>query len=82
MWQMIVVVPVVLVAALYVAWTLLPGALRVRLATRLAGQARLAGRPAWFLRLAGLVERRARAGGCNNCGGAAPPQSRPGRTRR
>jgi hypothetical protein len=79
---MMVVVPVVLVATLYVAWTLLPGALRVRLATHLAGQARLAGRPAWLLRLAGLVERRARAGGCSDCGGGAPPRSRPGRTRR
>jgi len=83
-WQMIVVVPVVLAATLYVAWTLLPGVLRLRLAARFAERARRPGQPAWLARLAGHVERRARAraGTCGDCGGDTPPSSRSGRARR
>ena len=84
MWQMIVVVPVVLAATLYVAWTLLPGVLRLRLAARLAERARRPGQPAWLARLAGRVEQRARAraGACGDCSGDSPPSSRPDRARR
>ena len=84
MWQIIVVVPVVLVATLYVAWTLLPGALRLRLAARFAERARRPGQPAWLARLAGRIERRARtrAGVCGDCGGGTPPPPGRGRTRR
>jgi hypothetical protein len=73
MWQAVVVGLVVGVATLYAAWTLLPGALRLRLATRFAEHGQRPGRPAWLARLAALVERRARAGGCADCGGRAPP---------
>jgi hypothetical protein len=82
-WQMIVVVPVVLAATLYVAWTLLPGVLRLRLAARFAERTRRPGQPAWLAHLANRVERRARAraGPCGDCSGDTPPSSRPDRAR-
>jgi hypothetical protein len=81
MWQSIVVGVAVGVATLYVAWTLLPSVLRLRLATRFAERAR---RPGWLVRLASRVEGRARAGAgvCSDCGASTPPPSRSGRARR
>jgi hypothetical protein len=79
-WQAIVVGVAVAVATLYAGWALLPGALRLRLATRFAERARRPGRPAWLARLAGRVERRARAraGICGDCSGGGSQPARPG----
>ena len=70
MWQTIVVGLIVLSAALYAAWVLLPAALRLRLAQSLAAAARRRGAPGGIVRLAGTVERaaRRRLGGCSDCG--------------
>jgi hypothetical protein len=69
MWQAIVVGLVVLVATLYATWTLLPAALRLRLAARLGAWGRRPGRAAWLAGAAGAVERAARArhGACSDC---------------
>jgi hypothetical protein len=69
MGQAIVVGLIVLAAAIYAAWALLPAGLRLRLARGLAALAQRAGGPAWLLRFAELVEGSAlrRLGGCSKC---------------
>ena len=84
MWQAIVVGLVVLVATLYATWTLLPAALRLRLAARLGAWGRRPGRTAWLARAAGAIERRAgaRHGACSDCSAAqASPKPPDGHTR-
>jgi hypothetical protein len=69
MWQAIVVGLIVLAAATYAAWALLPAGLRLRLARRMSAVARRAGGPAWLVRLAVATEASAlrRLGGCSDC---------------
>jgi hypothetical protein len=77
MWQEIVVGLIVLAAAAYAAWSLLPATLRLRLAQRLAAAAQVPGRPAWLVRATAAFERaaRSRLGGCSDCSAMqAPPQ--------
>jgi hypothetical protein len=80
MWQAIIVGLIVLAAASYAAWVLLPAALRLRLAQRLAAWLRRAAAPQWFIRVADALEAgaRRRPGACSDCGAV---QASPG-TRR
>jgi len=74
MGQAIVVVLIVLTAAVYAVWALMPAALRLRLARRFATVARRLGRPGWLVRAAGAIERNARRGlgGCSECSAVQP----------
>jgi len=78
MWQAIVTGLIVLAAVFYTVWALLPAALRLRLAQRLAVAARRTSRRAWLARAAGAIERNARRrlGGCSDCSAvqSAPAQ--------
>ena len=82
MGQAIVVGLIVLAAAIYVAWALLPAGLRLRLARRLAALAQRAGGPACLVRFADAAEGSAlrRLGGCSKCSAVqaapTPPRSR------
>ena len=81
MGQAIVAGLIVLTAAVYAIWALMPAALRLRLARRFAAAARRIGRPAWLVRAVGAIERNAQRslGGCGDCSAAsaAPaPQKR------
>lgn len=69
MWQAILAGLIVLMAVVYAAWALMPAALRLWLAQRLAAAARHAGRPAWLVRSAAAIESNARRrlGGCSDC---------------
>ena len=53
MWQAVIVGLIVLAAATYAAWALLPAALRLRLARHLAATARRVGGPAWLVTVRG-----------------------------
>ena len=55
MWQAVVVGLIVLAAATYAAWALLPATLRLRLARHLAAMARRAGAPEWLVRFADAI---------------------------
>jgi hypothetical protein len=83
MWQTLIVGLIVLAAAVYAAWALVPAALRLRLAARFGAWAVRPGRPGWTRRLAAMLERRARSGlgGCSDCGAARPPPAPPSRNR-
>jgi hypothetical protein len=83
MWQTLIVGPMVLAAAVYAAWALVPAALRLRLAVRFGTWAVRPGRPVWIRRLAAVLERRARSGlgGCSDCAAAQPPPPPPSRNR-
>ena len=80
MLQAIVSGLIVLTAVVYAAWALMPAALRLRLAQRLAAAARRTGRPAWLVGATGAIERKARrsVGGCSDCNSfnaaPVPPQ--------
>lgn len=78
MWEALLVGAIVLVAALYAIWALLPASPRLRLARSLAGWGRRPGRAAWITRGTGWLERAAlrRLGGCSDCSAV---QSTPGR---
>ena len=82
MWQAIIVGLIVLAAAIYVAWALLPAALRLRLARHLAATARRGGGPTWLVRFADATEGSAlrRLGGCSKCSAVqaapTPPKGR------
>ena len=84
MWQAILVGLIVLVAALYATWRLLPASLRLRAAQRMAEWGRRPGRPAWLQRTSTAVESAARkgVGACSDCGAvqsspAAPRSDKP-----
>jgi hypothetical protein len=81
MWQTVVAGLIVLAAAVYAMWALMPAVLRLRLTERLAASARRAGRPRWLVRATAALERVARqgAGGCSHCSAA---QAEPGRPKR
>ncbi len=80
MGQAIVAGLIVLTAAVYAVWALIPAALRFRLARRCASAAQRIGRPAWLVWAAGAIERGAQrsVGGCSDCSAAsaapAPPK--------
>ena len=80
MWQAVIVGLIVIVAAAYTAWALLPATLRLRLAQGIGDWGRQPGRAGWLARVATAVESgaRARLGGCSDCSAvqAAPkPQT-------
>ena len=81
MWQTVIAGLIVLAAAVYALWTLMPAVLRLRLTQRLAASAGRAGRPMWLVRTTAALERvaRRRAGGCSECGAV---QAEPGRPKR
>ena len=72
MGQAIVAGLIVLAAALYATWALMPAALRLRLAQRFVTVARRLGQPGWLIRAARAIERNARRslGGCGDCSAA------------
>jgi hypothetical protein len=82
MWQAIIVGLIVLAAAIYAAWALLPAGLRLQLARRAAAIARRAGGPAWLVRFADAIAGSAlrRLGGCSDCSAVqaapTPPKGR------
>jgi hypothetical protein len=83
MWEAILVGLIVLVAALYTAWRLLPASLRLRAAHRMAEWGQRPGRPAWLQRASASVESAARkgVGACSDCGSvqSSPAAPRSGR---
>jgi len=70
---------IVLAAALYATWTLLPASVRLRLAQRVGQWGRKPGRAGWLQRGSMAVESaaRKRAGACSDCSAvqADPPAS-------
>jgi len=76
MWEAVVVGLIVAAATGYAAWALCPAATRLRLARRLAGRVRRAGRPAWLMSATAALERGAarRLGACSDCGPVQPKQ--------
>lgn len=70
---------IVLAAALYATWTLLPAAVRRRFARRIGEWGRRPGRAGWLQRASTAVESAAsrRAGACSDCSAVQPgPQRR------
>jgi hypothetical protein len=70
---------IVVTAAIYAVWALMPAGLRLRLAQRLSAAARRTGWPAWLVAATGAIERNARRslGGCSDCSlnaALAPPK--------
>lgn len=70
---------IVMFAAAYAVWSLLPAALRMRTARRFGAWARGPRRPGWLGRVATGLERaaQARLGGCSDCSAAHPPGASP-----
>jgi hypothetical protein len=82
MWEAIVVGLIVIIAALYATWRLLPASLRMRAAHRIAEWGRRPGRPAWLQHGSTAVETaaRKRAGACSDCSAVqADPPAPPSR---
>ena len=83
MWEAVIVGLIVLAAALYTIWRLLPASLRLRAAHRIAEWGRHPGRPAWLQRTSTAVESAARkgVGACSDCSAVqatpAPRDDRP-----
>jgi hypothetical protein len=84
MWEAILVGLIVVAAALYAAWALLPATLRLRVAQRIGAWGRRPGRAAWLQRASTAVETaaRRRVGACSDCSAvqaapSPPPSSRP-----
>jgi hypothetical protein len=69
MWQALIVGLIVLAAAAYATWALLPAAPRLRMARGIGAWGRKPARAAWLTRAATAVERaaQARLGGCSDC---------------
>ncbi len=82
MWQSILVGLIVMVAALYAVWALLPAQPRRRLAQAIAARTRNPRYPAWLGRAGETLERDSlrRLGVCGDCGGD-PHSLRPRRKR-
>jgi hypothetical protein len=72
---------IVLAAALYAIWTLLPAAVRLRFARRLGEWGRKPGRAGWLQRASSAVEVAAgrRAGACSDCCAVQSPPTAPSR---
>jgi hypothetical protein len=84
MLEAILVGLIVLAAALYAAWRLLPASLRLRVAHRIADWGRRPGHPAWLRRASMSVEATARrgVGACSDCSAVqASPSQPPSRKR-
>jgi hypothetical protein len=80
MWQTVLAGLIVLIAAAYTLWALMPSALRLRIVRRLVDASRRAGEPWWLVRSSAALERVARrgAGGCVDCRAArAEPRPKP-----
>jgi len=77
MWEAILVGLIVIVAALYATWTLLPATVRLGCARRIGAWGRRPGRAGWLQRASTAVETaaRKRAGACSDCSAvqADPP---------
>ena len=78
MLQNLLVGAIVLVAAVYTLWSLVPGTTRLAWAKGLGNWGRAPGRPAWIARTTSGIERvaAARLGGCGGCGPGGPAASR------
>lgn len=81
MWQSVVAGLIVLTAAVYAVWALIPATLRLRLAQRLAASVQRAGRPRLLIRATAAIERVAlrSAGGCSDCSDKQAARGRPKR---
>jgi hypothetical protein len=82
MWhEALLVGAIVVVAAGYSAWALLPGAARLRIAQSAAAWGRRPGRPAWLGRITARIERvaRAKVGGCSECSAVQDAPKPPGK---
>jgi len=79
MLEAMLVVLIVLAAALYATWTLLPAAFRLRLAQRIGHWGRRPGRAGWLQRGSTAVETaaRKRAGACSDCSAVQAARSAP-----
>ena len=82
MLQNLIVGAIVLFAALYTVWALVPARTRLGWARRLGAWGRAPGQPAWLASATGGIERLAAAkqGGCSGCdpaGPAAPREHKP-----
>lgn len=79
MLEAILVGLIVLAAALYATWTLLPATVRLRLAQRCGEWGRRPGRAGWLLRASTAVESaaRRRAGACSDCSAVQSGPQRP-----
>lgn len=75
----LIVGAIVVCAAAYAVWALLPASLRLRCAQRFGTWARGAHRPGWLVRAASGLEQaaRSRVGGCSDCSAAQPPGTPP-----
>ncbi len=80
MWETILVGLIVVAAAVYATWTLLPATARLGLARRLGEWGRRPGRAAWLQRASTAVEAlaRKRAGACGDCSAVQSSPSAPG----
>jgi hypothetical protein len=80
MWQAILVGLIVIAAALYATWTLLPATVRLRIAGRIGAWGRQPGRAARLQRAAISVEAaaRKRVGACSDCSAVQAAPKPPG----
>lgn len=80
MWQELIVGAAVLVAGIYAAWAILPGASRRALVRRFRSWAGQPGRASWAGTLADRLERGEVAGasGCSGCPAADRHAAKPG----
>jgi len=80
MWQAILVGLIVIAAALYATWTLLPATVRLRVAGRIGAWGRQPGRASWLQRASVSVEAaaRKRVGACSDCSAVQAAPKPPG----
>jgi len=80
MWQAILVGLIVIAAALYATWTLLPATVRLRVAGRIGEWGRRPGRAGWLQRASMSVEAaaRKRVGACSDCSAVQAAPKPPG----
>ena len=79
MWEAILVTLIVVLAAAYATWALLPATLRLRVARGMGEWGRKPGRGRWLARASTAVEAaaRKRSGACSECSAVAPPPAAP-----
>lgn len=84
MWEAILVGLIVVAAALYAVWRLLPAAVRLRAARQFVVWAGHPGRPEWLRRVSTSVESAARrgAGACSDCSAVQSSPTTPPRHER
>jgi hypothetical protein len=80
MWQAILVGLIVIAAALYATWTLLPATARLRVAGRIGAWGRQPGRSSWLQRASTSLEAaaRKRVGACSDCSAVQAAPKPPG----